>query len=463
LREQISGSVERPKIPDGFFEVSRDGQFLLLHPRLPRFAILNETARFIASLCDGRRTGSDIAKAVSSHYGVELERVEADVSSTLRQLRSAGMFSDRDTSHERSYGRVNKRVHLTITGHCNLRCKHCGAVSSLHKRDGLSTSDVKGIVDQLSTVPDGSIAITGGEPLLRRDIVEIARYSAERIKTIISTNATLVTEELARGLGALPVIFQVSLDGASARVHDAVRGAGAFEKALAGIRLLQAHGAGAKVEVCRTLVGQPDDDFDALLELGERLGLGGIRFLFLARLGRAEDNFDALNPTLDSYRRFYRRFFDFLTDSDGRLPIGGGMPGLYIDVPDDEMWCHVGEMFEVDPEGKIYPCSMLNQPEFELGSIWDMTLQQAAESDKFINLHKVLAGRMETVEACRKCPFKNYCQGGCPGMALVDNGTLLATDAECELRKELFEELFFEIFPKLKSKQGLSSSEEIQI
>jgi len=48
-------------------------------------------------------------------------------------------------------------------------------------------------------------------------------------------------------------------------------------------------------------------------------------------------------------------------------------------------------------------------------------------------------------------------------MALVDNGTLLANDAECELRKELFEELFFEIFPKLKSKQGLSSSEEIQI
>jgi len=246
-------------------------------------------------------------------------------------------------------------------------------------------------------------------------------------------------------------------------VHDAVRGAGSFDKALDGIRLLQAHGAGTNVEVCRTLVGQPDEDLDALLELGERLEIGGIRFLFLARLGRAEDNFEALNPTLDSYRRFYRRFFNILTDTDIRLPVGGGMPGLYIDVPDDEMWCHVGEMFEVGPEGKIYPCSMLNQPEFELGNIWDMTLQQAAESDKFINLHKVLASRMETVEACRKCPFKNYCQGGCPGMALVDNGTLLAEDAQCELRKELFEELFFEIFPKLKGKQCLSSSEEIQI
>ncbi|HUT04918.1 MAG TPA: PqqD family peptide modification chaperone [bacterium] len=463
MTEQISVSVERPKIPDGFFEVSRDGQFLLLHPRLPRFAMLNETARFIASLCDGRRTSSDIAKVVSSHYGVELDRVEADVSGALRQLRAGGMFSDRDVAQKRSYGRVNKRVHLTITGLCNLRCKHCGAISSLHKSDGLSTSDVKGIVDQLAERPDSSIAITGGEPLLRGDIVEIVKYSAARVKTIVSTNATLVTEELAGGLGPLPVTFQVSLDGASARVHDAVRGAGAFEKALAGIRLLQAHGAGANVEVCRTLVGQPDEDLDALLELGERLEIGGIRFLFLARLGRAEDNFEALNPTLDSYRHFYRRFFDILTDSSSKLPIGGGMPGLYIDVPDDEMWCHVGEMFEVGPEGKIYPCSMLNQPEFELGNIWNMTLQQAAESDKFMNLHKVLASRMETVEACRKCSFKNYCQGGCPGMALVDNGTLLAEDAQCELRKELFEELFFEIFPKLKGKQCLSSSEEIQI
>jgi radical SAM protein with 4Fe4S-binding SPASM domain len=106
---------------------------------------------------------------------------------------------------------------------------------------------------------------------------------------------------------------------------------------------------------------------------------------------------------------------------------------------------------------------MLNHPEYELGDIWEMTLQQAAEGDRFVGLHEVLASRVERIDVCRECAFKNYCQGGCPGMALVDNGTLFAQDSICELRKELFEGLFFDVFPKLRSKHALSSSEEIQI
>ncbi len=463
MSEVITVSHARPKLPDGVVELSRAGQYLLLHPRLPKFALLNDTARFIASLCDGRRTSSDIARLVASHYGIDVDRVSSDVECSLKQLEASGMFSDMVLDEKRSFARENKRVHLTITGHCNLRCAHCGTVGSLHKDDALTTSDVRYIVDQLAAVPGSSIAITGGEPLLRKDIVEIVEYSAQRTKTIVSTNGTLVTEELARGLGPLPVTFQVSLDGATAEVHDPIRGSGEFQRALNGIKLLQRNGAGSNVEICRTVMGQPEDDFDALLELGESLGVGGIRFLCLARLGRAEDDYDMLNPTFGSFRKFYKAYFKAISDSGSKISVGGGIPGLYIDVPDSTMWCHVGEMLEVDPEGKIYPCSMLNHQEYELGNIWEMTLQQAAECDRFMRLHELLAGRVERIEVCKKCAFKNYCQGGCPGMALVDNGTLLAQDAICELRKELFEDLFFEVLPKLTSKHALSSSEEIQI
>ncbi len=463
MAKLIADFHARPEVPDGVIELSRASQYLLLHPRLPRFALLNETARYIASLCDGSRTSSDIARLVASHYGIGVERVESDVELSLRQLESSGMFSDLDTERETCFARVNKRVHLTVTGHCNLRCAHCGTVGLLGKKDALTTEDVEHIVDQLAKVPDSSIAITGGEPLLRKDIVEIVRYSAERTKTILSTNATLMTEELAKSLGPLPVTYQVSLDGATAKVHDAIRGAGQFEKALDGIRLLQENGAGTNVEVCHTVMGQPEEDFGALLELGEGLGLGGIRFLCLARLGRAEDDYDMLSPTFESYRKFYDAYFKVLTDPKNGITIGGGIPGLYMDVPDNTMWCHVGEMLEVGPEGKIYPCSMLNHREYELGNIWEMTLQQAAEGDRFKSLHEVLASRVDRIEVCRKCAFKNYCQGGCPGMALVDNGTLFAEDSICELRKELFETLFFDILPKLKNKMALSSSEEILI
>jgi len=463
LAEVIAHSHARPKLPDGVADFSRAGQNLLLHPRLPKFALMNDTARFIASLCDGRRTSTDIARLVANHYGVDVERVSSDVEVSLKELEMSGMFREPVPGQKGSFARDNKRVHLTITGHCNLRCAHCGTVGSLHKDDALSTLDVKSILDQLADVPNSSIAITGGEPLLRKDIVEIVKYSAERTKTIVSTNATLMTEELAESLGPMPVTFQVSLDGATAKVHDSIRGSGAFQRALNGIKLLQQNGAGSNVEVCRTVMGQPEDDFDALLGLGESLGLGGIRFLCLARMGRAEDDFDLLNPTFESYRKFYKAYFKVITDPTSKVEVGGGVPGLYLDVPENTMWCHIGEMLEVDPEGKIYPCSMLNQREYELGDIWNMTLQQAAECDKFMRIHELMAGRVERIEVCSKCAFKNYCQGGCPGMALADNGTLEAQDAICELRKELFEDLFFEVLPKLRGKRVLSSSEEIQI
>ncbi|MBN1593742.1 MAG: PqqD family peptide modification chaperone [Candidatus Coatesbacteria bacterium] len=459
----VTSSDSRPKVPEGAFNVRRANEHLLLHPRLPRFALLNATAMFMASLCDGTRTIAEIADAVAAHYGIEAEQVLPDVEMTVSQLKRSGMLDDLDDSREVSYARANKRVHLTITGHCNLRCAHCGAIGSLNKRDGLSTSDVKRIIDQLSERPETSIAITGGEPLLRKDIVEIVEYSCERTRTILSTNGTLITDDLARSLGPLPIIFQISLDGATAAIHDMIRGIGQYDRALNGIRLLQEHGAGSHVEVCRTVMGQPDEDFGALLELGQKLGLGGIRFLCLARLGRAESDYDILSPTFESYRRFYENYFQVLLNPNKEISIGGGIPGLYLDVPEGEMWCHVGEMLEVDPEGKIFPCSMLNHPEYELGDVREMSLQQAAGGEKFMELHRMLSNRIEEIEACRNCPFKNYCQGGCPGMALVDNGTFFAQDSICELRKELFRDLFFDVLPKLKSDVVLSSSEEIQI
>jgi radical SAM protein with 4Fe4S-binding SPASM domain len=258
------------------------------------------------------------------------------------------------------------------------------------------------------------------------------------------------------------VVFQVSLDGATAEVHDAVRGHGSFGAVIKGIRLLQEHGAANRVEICRMIVGQPDKDFDQLVELGERLAVGGIRLLALARLGRAEASFGSLSPTDESYREFYRKYFQFLMDKKSKLVVAGGIPGLYLDVPEDIMWCHVGEMLEVDPQGTIYPCSMLAHPEFKLGTIWEMTLQQAAECDRMTALCQVLEGRTQQIEACRKCAFKHFCQTGCPGMSLVDRGTLFAEDSLCQLRKELFEELFFEVLPRLDGLEHLSSR-DIQI
>lgn len=459
MKDSVVQPCERPKAPEGLIEVSRSGQSLLLHPELPRFVVVNETGRFIASLCDGRRTRQEIAAAVASSYGVSLDRVSPDVEVFLKQIEASGVFGDANPHVNRVQPRTNKRIHLTITGRCNLRCAHCGASDELNKQDRLTLDDVKSIVDQLAEKEDSSIAITGGEPLLRRDMVDMVRYSCERIKTILSTNGCLIDEDIAEQLGPLPLTYQISLDGATAEVHDAIRGRGSFDAALRGIRLLRAHGASERVEVCRTILRQPEGDLDRMVKLVEDLGIGGIRLLCLARLGRAQDSYDVLSPTYESYLNFYRHYYEVLVDPNVKIQVAGGIPGLFLDVPEDTMWCHIGEMLAVDPEGTIYPCSMLEAPDYALGNVLKMGLQEAAECDSIMHLHEVLDARPRTVDVCRTCSFRNFCQGSCPGLALADSGVLNAEDSFCELRQELFEELFFEILPGLKSFRPLSSSD----
>jgi len=358
--------------------------------------------------------------------------------------------------------RLNTRVHLDITGRCNFRCRHCGASGWLASQDLVTFEDARSIVDQIASTGEGSIAITGGEPLLRDDILDVVEYCADRVKTILSTNASLVDERMAKRLAKLPVTFQVSLDGATAEVNDAIRGEGSFDATLRGIALLEKFGAGPRVQICRTLMGRPEEDIESMVELAERIGAGGIRFLCLARVGRAARSYDSLAPSMSSFRKFYSLYFKLLLEHRTSVVLAGGIPGLFLDVPEDRMWCHVGEMLEVSPEGKIYPCSMLARPEFELGTVWATRLQAAAESDKMMNLIAELEARRTTIEACRKCPFRNFCQAACPGMALADRGTIWAEDSLCQLRQELFEELFLEVLPRLGS-GGPFSAKDAQV
>ena len=388
--------------------------------------------------------------------------VSADVDAFLQSLVDSKLFGDDAQSPQEVHPRTVERTHLTVTGRCNLRCAHCGAVRVLHAEDRLKFEDIKSIVDQLNSRDGASIAITGGEPLLRGDIVDIIHYAAERIKTILSSNGSLITDDLAAKFAGSRLTYQISLDGATADVHDAVRGKGSFAAALRGIELLQKHGAQDSVELCRTIMGRPNEDLEPFVELGQSLGVGGIRFLCLAQIGRADENYDSLNPSNENYRAFYREYYRMLADSSIDITLAGGVPGLFLDVPEGTMWCHVGEMLEVDPEGRIYPCSVLARPEFEIGTIWDMSLQEAAESDKMMSLMKIFSNRQEKIEICKACPFKNFCQAGCPGMTYAEKGTFFSEDNLCRLRRELFEDLFFDVLSGLPS-PGQLKSENILI
>lgn len=134
-------------------------------------------------------------------------------------------------------------VHLEIIGACNLSCTHCFAGELPRNQQPLQLPEMDHLFGQLAALGSFRLGLTGGEPLLRKDLLDILDAATDHgLHPCLTTNALLLTEDLARELGRRPLVWlNVSLDGPSAEVNDPVRGPGTFAAVLEKLTLLRRH------------------------------------------------------------------------------------------------------------------------------------------------------------------------------------------------------------------------------
>jgi mycofactocin radical SAM maturase len=314
-----------------------------------------------------------------------------------------------------------------LTYACNLSCVHC--LSSSGRRDPreLSTAECKAVIDELARMQVFYVNIGGGEPTVRPDFWELVDYAtAHRVGVKFSTNGVRITPEVARRLAASDYVdVQISLDGATAEVNDAVRGHGSYDTALRAMRNLTDAGfRGFKlsVVVTRHNVGQLDE-FKALADqYGAQLRLTRLR-----PSGRGADVWDELHPTQEQQRELYNWLLghgeDVLTgDSFFHLSAyGQALPGLNL--------CGAGRVVcLIDPIGDVYACPFAIHDEFLAGNVRDnggfTTVWR--ESALFTELRQPQTGG-----ACASCQFFDSCRGGCMAAKFFTGLPLDGPDPEC--------------------------------
>ncbi len=116
-----------------------------------------------------------------------------------------------------------------------------------------------------------------------------------------------------------------------------------------------------------------------------------------------------------------------------------------LDFAKGEQWCALGRTLALDPEGNIYPCQLFQHPEFKVGNISEMSLQEATESPRLLETIRAAASRKYVVEACKSCNWRNFCQGSCSASVQWQRGTLWAMDDLCDTRRELYRDVVFGI------------------
>jgi len=174
-----------------------------------------------------------------------------------------------------------------ITRTCNLKCVHCYNDSGINKPcNELSTNQAKAVLDDLAKFGVPSVLFSGGEPLMRPDLFDLIEHAAgQGLRTVISTNGTLITADVARKIKDRGVSYVgISLDGIGL-VNDKFRAvAGAFDKAVNGIRNCRA--AGVRVGLRLTLTQRNVQDIQALFDFFEAEGIERVCFYHLVPSGR---------------------------------------------------------------------------------------------------------------------------------------------------------------------------------
>ena len=164
---------------------------------------------------------------------------------------------------------VNVTWEVTYT--CNLSCIHCLSNSGRKGPQGLTTQECLRVIDILADQKVFQLSIGGGEPFTRPDFLDLVDHAHRRgLVTCISTNGTLITEEVVHRLEHPLVYVQVSLDGATPRSNDAIRGDGSFLKAVRALELLGRRNIGLSLNTVLTCLNFPE--LDQLSDLAARVG-----------------------------------------------------------------------------------------------------------------------------------------------------------------------------------------------
>ncbi len=198
-----------------------------------------------------------------------------------------------------------------ITRSCNLFCAHCRASADASQyRDELTTEDCYRLIDQILEVGRPIIILTGGEPLVRKDVFQIAQYTASRgLRVVMGTNGTLITKEVASQMKAIPVSrVGISLDFPAANLQDDFRGkVGAFDAVMAGIA--SARQAGVEIQINCTVTKLNVTYLDKLLSLALDVGAVAFHPFLLVPTGRGK-SLESVELSPQEYERTLNWIYD---------------------------------------------------------------------------------------------------------------------------------------------------------
>lgn len=434
---------------------------LIVRPDTSGWAILKENDVEVLDALDGKcmlRTVAEkiglpesfVVDTVSKLYRVGLVQVDGDFCS-LAALRSPPLK------------RYPKLAVIHVNEYCNMRCRYCYTCFSQPSLKSMRLETICRIIDEMLLLPNQLIAIEyhGGEPTTRLDLLEASmdygvfatRQAGKRIKFLVQSNGTLITDRTIEIFRKHDVEVRISIDGPP-EINDRYRvfadGSPSSGRIEAGIHRLLDAGIAFDAVVVVTM-----SNVEHLIEIVRYLrflGITSIRFLPMFVYGHASQGL-YVPPLL--YHMHYLELIKWVIAHNRENPINRiVLPNLvrgelqsvlsfertYMCMQSP---CGAGlDMLDFHDNGDVYPCEEMNgQAKFKIGNIFNTPLKSMLDTSQVVA--RLRARSIDNIPKCSKCTWKRFCGGGCTNKSNLTFGSLERESDYCAYYEHIYEDLIW--------------------
>ena len=321
-------------------------------------------------------------------------------------------------------------VSWNTTNACNMYCDHCYRDAGCKAEEELSTAEAKTLLEQIARAGFKIMIFSGGEPLMRPDIVELVAYAASLgLRPVFGTNGTLITLEMAQKLKAAGAMgMGISLDSMDREKHNKFRKfPGAWEGAVQGMRNCRA--AGLPFQIHTTVRVGNNPELEDLTDFAVAEGAVAHHFFFLVPTGRAK-TIEAESLRAEAYEDTLTRIMKKQQEVEIELKPTCAPQFLRIAAQMGlktrfRRGCLAGTAYcIISPRGKVQPCAYLNM---ELGDVRQTPFDEIWKNSEVLNKLRTL----EYSGGCGSCEYKRAC-GGCRARAAYyHEGDYMAEEPWC--------------------------------
>lgn len=321
-------------------------------------------------------------------------------------------------------------AYLHVTQRCNLNCTGCYSRSALRNTlDDPTTEQLRHAIAELAKGGTQRLIISGGEPFLRDDLSALAAYAKMLGIAFVAilTNGTITDDAVLAKLSSSVDVISVSFDGSTSSAVPHVRHEQLFSVLVDTVKQIQ-H-AGIAAHILPTLHSLNIDEIPEYGKLAQKLGCS-LSFSMLPGLADKLGELALNDEQLTRLGHMAARS-EVGLDNDASFDVTAGLQA--------KKNCGAGVTeVSVDADGSVYPCHMLQFPEFRMGNLFSGTLEDALASrvaKQFAALH------VDNLAGCSECARRHLCGGGCRAEAYYAKDLLSVPHSSCVLNQNYFDEI----------------------